>query len=296
MTASTSPSLIDLIMSLLKDPTAHAAFTEDPAGWLASCGAGSVTPDDIHDALVLVSDKQDGDFSRDYHTGGNHISVPPPPAPHPGESGHETAVRYLNNYVTNNYIDDRDTIIDQSVNQNINTHGGDFDQEIDNHSVNATGDGAVAAGGDIKDSTVVTGHDNMVGDGNIKGDNNVLGNHNAVVNGDGNTTSFGSGDATSTHTGAVTVGDGGAFNTGSGSTSVNNSDNSLHDVGNTLTDNSQTNSHNTAVDASQHDSNNDSSDHSQHTDTHTEDSGNTDIDASQHSNTDIDHSIIHPVI
>ena len=35
-----------------------------------------------------------------------------PPEPRDGESEHEAAVRYLNTYVTNNYIDDRDTTVD----------------------------------------------------------------------------------------------------------------------------------------------------------------------------------------
>jgi hypothetical protein len=262
MTASTS--LIEMILKLLQNPSELAAFQQDPSAYLDACGAGDVTPADIHDALVLADD-QDGDFSRHYDTGGNHIQLPPaPPAPHPhpGESEHEAAVRYLNTYVTNNYVDDRDTIVDNSVNQQVDTHGGDFDQDIDVHSTVASGDGAVAAGGDIRDSTITTGDDNQVGDGNVKGDGNVVGDDNQAVTGDHNTTSFGSGNATSTEVGGdVNVGDGGAFASG-GSASVDNSDNSLHDVGNT------------DIDASINDSFQDSSDHSVH------DSGNATLDAS----------------
>ena len=64
------------------------------------------------------------------------------------------------------------------MNQQIRTHGGDVDQDIETHSTTASGDGAVAAGGDIRDSTVTTGDDNQVGIGNIRGDNNVQGDDN----------------------------------------------------------------------------------------------------------------------
>jgi hypothetical protein len=167
----------------------------------------------------------------------------------PAES-HEAAAQYLNAYVTNNYIDDRDTIVDNSVNQQIDTGGGDFDQDIDIDSTTASGDGAVAAGDDIENSTVTTGDDNQVGNGNVEGDGNVVGTGNQAVTGDHNTTSFGEGDATSTTVGgSVHVGAGGAFGSG-GDVTVDNSDNSVHDSGNTFTDNSI------------NDSFNDSSDHS----------------------------------
>ena len=278
MTAPTS--LIDMILNLLRNPTELAAFQQDPQGYLNACGAGAVTPADMHDALVLAEDNQVGDFSRDHNTGGNHIQLPPAPPvshPQPGESEHEAAVRYLNSYVTNNYVDSRSTVVDNSTNQQIDTHGGNFDQNIDVHSTVASGDGAVAAGGDIRDSTVTTGHDNQVGNGNVRGDGNVVGDRNQAVTGDHDTTAFGSGNATSTTVGHdLTVGDGGAFASG-GSAAVNNSDNSLHNVGNTHTDDSingsfkDSSNHsvqdsgNTHLDASVHDSGNDNS----HTDTTT---------------------------
>jgi hypothetical protein len=262
MTASTS--LIDLIMNLLRNPADLAAFQEDPQAWLASCGAGDITPSDVHDALVLAEDNQDADFSREHHTGGNHIQVPPAPHPHPGETEHEAAVRYLNNYVTNNYIDDRDTIVDNSTNQQIDTGGGDFDQDIDVHSTVASGDGAVAAGENISGSTITTGDDNQVGDGNIRGDGNVVGDGNHAVTGSDNTTAFGNGNATSTDVGGdVNVGDGGAFASG-GSAAVDNSDNSLHDVGNDNSDHSVNDSFKDQSDHSVHDSDNQSIDDSVH--------------------------------
>ncbi|WP_214371312.1 IniB N-terminal domain-containing protein [Pseudonocardia sp. H11422] len=273
---SAPTSLLDLLLNLFRDPETRAAFQEDPEGFLSSCGLTELTPEDVHDALVLIEDNQTASFERDYNTGGNHnhVQLPPPPKPSDDESNHEAAVKYLNTYITNNYVDDRDTIVDNSVNQQIDTGGGDFRQDIDVDSVVASGDGAVAAGGDIEDSTITTGDGNVVGDGNN------------VVNGDDNTTAFGNGNATSTDIdGDVTLGDGAAFASGGNATvdntdrSVNdshndNSDRSVNDSHNDYSDNSRENVGNVDVDASVNDSHNDNSQNT------IEDSGNTTIDTS----------------
>ena len=267
---TTSTSLIDLIMSLLRDPAQRAAFQDDPEGFLASCG--DISPQDVKDAIDLADD-------RDSHSGGNHIHVPPAPHPHPhpGESDHEAAVRYLNTYVTNNYtIDDRD--IDNSVHQNVDTDGGDFDQDI--HNVSNSGDGAVVAGDDIDGSTITTGDHNQVGDGNVAGHGNVVGDNNNAVTGDDNNASFGSGDVSSVG-GGVSVGSGGAFS-GTGNATAVTDDHSATDVGNTnttthtedsfnqQTDLDYTDDHSTA--ATVHDDHSTST----HTDTHVSDSFNVD--------------------
>jgi hypothetical protein len=232
---TTSTSLLDLLLNLFRDPEAMAAFKDDPNGYLAPCG--DISPDDVHDALMLLNDNQDASFDREYntgsnHSGGNHVHVPPPPAPekHEGESDHEATVRYLNTYITNNYVDDRDTIIDNSVNQQIDTGGGDFDQDIDIDSTAATGDGAVAAGDDIEGSNIVTGDDNQVGDGNISGDGNVVGDDNDVVSGDNNTSAFGDGDANNTSLEDVEVSDGGALAVGGDATGEQDIDGSFNDT------------------------------------------------------------------
>ena len=137
--------------------------------------------------------------------------MPPPPHPHPGESDHDAAVRYIKEYVTNNYVDDRDTSVDNSVNQQIDTGGGDVDQLIRTTSSTASGDGAVAAGGDIRNSTVTSGDGNQIGENNIRGDGNVQGEGNDVVSGDHNTTAFGSGAANSADIGHASVSGGGAL-------------------------------------------------------------------------------------
>jgi len=199
-------NLIDLILRLLRDPAALAEFQQNPDAVLAACGATNLSTEDVHDALVLSDDKDDKDDN-----GGHHHHVPPPPHPHPGESDHDAAVRYIKEYVTNNYVDDRDTSIDNSVNQQIHTDGGDVDQLIRTSSSTASSDGAVAAGGDIRDSTITSGDGNQIGDNNIRGDGNVQGEGNDVVSGDHNTTAFGSGAANSADIGHASVSGGGAL-------------------------------------------------------------------------------------
>ncbi|WP_214371313.1 IniB N-terminal domain-containing protein [Pseudonocardia sp. H11422] len=273
-------SLLEFILHLINDEDARAEFNEDPYGELADHGLENLSAEDVYDALVLIEDNQTASFERDYNTGGNHnqVHLPPPPAHHDhhgdGAESHKAGVEYLNKYITNNYVDDRDTIVDNSVNQQIDTGGGDFRQDIDVDSVVASGDGAVAAGGDIEDSTITTGDGNVVGDGNN------------VVNGDDNTTAFGNGNATSTDIdGDVTLGDGAAFASGGNATvdntdrSVNdshndNSDRSVNDSHNDYSDNSRENVGNVDVDASVNDSHNDNSQNT------IEDSGNTTIDTS----------------
>ncbi len=226
MATAAASNLIDLILKLLNDPQALAEFQQNPDAVLAACGAADVSPADVHDALVLADD-QEGDFSREHHSGSHN--PPPPPHPHPGESDHDAAVRYINEYVTNNYVDDRDTTVDNSVNQQIDTGGGDFDQTIHNTNTTASGDGAVAAGGNIDGSTVTTGNDNQVGDGNIKGDGNVQGHDNDVVSGDHNTTAFGTGAANSANIDHASVSGGGALSVG-GEASGHQANTDSHDV------------------------------------------------------------------
>jgi len=306
-------SLMDFLRNLLTDSGLRDQFAANPQGALAEHGLSNLSPADVHDALVLCQDTQTADFHRSYDTGHNSIAnsvvASPPPLPHhdytsPATS-HQAAVDYLNNYVTNNYIDNRSTTVDNSTNQQIDTHGGNFDQNIDVHSTVASGDGAVAAGGSINHSTVTTGHDNQIGDGNVRGNGNVVGDHNQAVTGSHDTTSFGSGAATTTDVGGnVNVGAGGAFGSG-GAATVNNSDHSLHNVGNTATDNSINGSFHNSSDHSVHDSGNthlDASTHNSHNDdsTHATDSSFTDssdhhqqIDNSHH---DVGNTELHPLV
>jgi hypothetical protein len=247
-------TLLEFLRSLIFDEEARQEFAENPEQALADANLEHLSAEDVKDALELMQDdSQDADFSREYNTGGNEINVAAPaPVEHHDDGGSESAVEYINKYITNNYVDDRDTTVDNSINQQIDTGGGDFDQNIDIDSTVASGDGSVAAGDDIEDSTIATGDGNTIGDGNVTGDDNTVGDGNTDVNvdgggsaivgdgnqavvGDGNTSSFGDGDATSAEIdGDVNVDDGSSFAIG-GNSSVDSSDHSDDD---TYTDNS----------------------------------------------------------
>jgi hypothetical protein len=240
-------TLLEFIQKLITDADLRNLFAEDPEQALADNGLEDVTEADVQDALTLIDDGQTADFSRNYDTGGNSIDYSGADIGSHNRSddgdhdddggGHSAAVEHISRFITNNFVDDRDTIVDNSVNQNIDTDGGDFGQDIDIDSNVASGDGAVAAD-DIDNSDIVTGDDNVVGDDNVSGDGNVIGDGNQVVSGDDNTTSFGEGDATSLDVdGDLTVDDGSALSVG-GSSTVDNSDNSTNDSGNTDIDNS----------------------------------------------------------
>jgi hypothetical protein len=197
--ATTSTSLLDWILSLLRDPTQQAAFQANPQGYASDHGFSNLSAADVHDALCLAGDNQSQSFER----GGNHDGHVHYPPPHHYEHG-ESASHYLSSYITNNYtsIDARSTNIDDSVHQRVDTHGGDFSQNIHNDPVIASGDHAVAAGHDISNSTLTTG------DGNVVGDNNH------AVTGDHNTTAFGSGAATNATFDHASFGDGAAASIG----------------------------------------------------------------------------------
>lgn len=210
---ATSTELLDWLLDLLRDPDARAAFIDDPEGYLNECGFGDVDSGDIRDALQVISD-------NDHYHNDHHVHWPPPHNDHHDD----TPATYLKTYVTNNHtvIEDHSTNIDNSVHQDIDTDGGDFNQVIDNDPVVASGDGSVAAGGDIRDSDITTG------------DHNVVGDNNQAVTGDDNTTSFGSGDATSSDIGHANFGDGGSMSVGGdshGYNSDNDTNTSVHNSG-----------------------------------------------------------------
>jgi hypothetical protein len=196
-------SLLDWILDLLRDSDAREAFQDDPEGYARANGFGDLSSSDVYDALHLAAGgRHDGHDGHD----GQHLHYPPPRHPdHDGghHGGHD-GVRYLDNYIRHDYkvVDDRDTDIDTSTHQRVDTDGGDFRQTIDNDPVVASGDGAVAAGDDIRDSQVTSG------------DGNVVGDHNQAVTGHDNTTAFGSGNATKASFEDARFGDGAGVSVG----------------------------------------------------------------------------------
>ncbi|MEJ3655732.1 hypothetical protein WEH80_22440 [Actinomycetes bacterium KLBMP 9759] len=275
-----SANLIEFLRSLLWNDDLRQDFNNDPQGTLEANGFDHLSNQDIVDALTLINeDNHEASFDRDYETGGNHIGGGNVtlPAPEP----HQSPAEYITQVVNNNYVDDRDTIVDNSINQNIDNRGGEFNQDIDIDSNVVSGDGAVGAGGDLNGDV-------------ITGDGNVQGNGNQVANGDGATTSFGSGDAVSTEIGGnVNVGDGGSFASGGDST-VDNTDNSMSNVGNDYSDNSMSNVGNDYSETSYQDAFNNETDNSindsgnEHTSIDVDDSGNTSHDYTDNSDTFVD--------
>ena len=190
-----SESLLDWILSILRDPDHRSAFQNDPDDYAGRHGFGDLSSADVHDALWLIADNQSASFDH-----GHSVHYPPP---HHYDN-HEHAGHYLNNYISNNYkiIENRDTDVDNSFHQKIDTDGGDFDQHIDNDPVVVSGDHAIGVHGDIDRSTLTSG------------DRNVVGDRNEAVTGSHNSTAFGDGDATTASFDDARFGDGSAVSLG----------------------------------------------------------------------------------
>ncbi|WP_189636324.1 IniB N-terminal domain-containing protein [Arthrobacter sp. NamB2] len=170
--ATLASSLLDFLMNLFNDPEAAADFLEDPEQALEDAGLGGVCWDDVEAVLPVVVDYApitvSSSFDREYNTGGNATGnfagntwapvaaapaahVAPAHVHHDDDHGHAVAQLHsiVNNYTYTSTTDDRDTITDQSVNQNIWANG-DVTQLFDNDAVVASGDGAIAAGDDVE--------------------------------------------------------------------------------------------------------------------------------------------------
>ena len=277
---ATQTSLLDWLLSLLRDPQAREAFQDDPQRYLERCGFDHASGADLQDALTLISDD---DSHRDHRGGGHHESHYPPPHHY---SHHSSPAHYLHDYITNNYttIQEHNTNIDDSVHQHVDTHGGDFNQTIDNDPVVASGDGAVAARGNIDHSTLTSGDGNVVGDGNH------------AVTGNDNTTSFGSGSANDSDISHSRFGDGSGVSTGGdayGQHTDNDTRTAVHSSGSGETSVAAAGAHGEAdqyADQSAHDNSDHSSyeDNSRTAEHNTYDSDNTDRYSDSH-DSDIHH-------
>jgi hypothetical protein len=290
-------SVFQFLFDLFGDEEARTEYAEDPEGYTEDHLPEGLTGADVlaaipsvcaalppeQAAVVRAAYGLSGDGGSDGGStggsggggggGGGGPQLPPPPTPDPGDTAIESVVEQVNYYTTvvnttnqyfedndTTYIDDRDTTVDNSVNQNIEAFGDviqDFDNDVvsgdgavaagDGSQVN-TGDGAVQAGDDIEDSTVNTGtvggsvtgdisDSNVVG-GDANGsaidstlDDSILGDNNtAAIDNDGSAIAFGDGDAINaenvnqgdgTLIDDVSTGGGDAnFNTGSGDQAV----------------------------------------------------------------------------
>lgn len=201
--ATMADALIEFILSLLRDPDAAAEFDADPGGAMAARGLNNVRYDDVCAVAPVVVDRP--------------AVVPRPSEVSPSVTppSVDPVVNEIRN-ITNNFswIDDRDTIVDQSVNQNI-WAGGDVTQTFDQEAVVASGDDAIAAGDDvgietnIDDSTNFNADGGDVNVGNDTTNNTTTGSYNqatdASTNTDASTTTVAvlSGNDASTNTSAA---------------------------------------------------------------------------------------------
>lgn len=169
-------ALIAFILSLLHDPEAAAEFAADPQPVLDQHGLGSVGMADVAAVRPVIVDRPD----VVHHV--HHQDSAPPVGGGGGGGPVGEIVRMVQQYTTtveqNTAIDARSTLVDQSVNQNIWTEGGDVTQLFDQDAVLASGDNAVAAGDDVAvvDSDVdVTMGDVSVGNEEYDGSFNQAG-------------------------------------------------------------------------------------------------------------------------
>jgi hypothetical protein len=269
-------SLKELIQQILGDRDAALQFASDPDGTLAAQG---ITDGDLSqvDMRQLVSDcASEADLPdgarqvlQSYSSGGSapsHYPVSPPPAGAP--QGTHEVVQHLN-YVTYATYEGDETITQQLINYEdystnidnsveVDVDGdvhGDFDFE--NTNVNATGDGAVAAGRDVENAATGDGAQVIDGDnhglantgdgavqagGNISApvntgeftgvqstgpvENTVVGDHNqsAQVSGNADASTFNFGDGDVTNVGQSTVQDSALATGGGDATNVSNND------------------------------------------------------------------------
>jgi len=273
--------LVQFLMHLFGNRAAIQEFLDDPERALAEHGLGSVCSADVDAAMPVVLDYAPitvnaSSFERAHSTGGNSVWAGQlsttaghgggPATIHAGVHGsgqggtnydnddHAHAVQQLHHvvnhfsYTTNStLLDDRHTVTDQSVHQNIWAHG-DVEQWFDNEAVVAAGDHGVAAGGGAS----------------VRDSNNIRDSYNTDHSTDNSTDN-------SIHAG-------GAVSIGNEETDISDSFNTDVglDVDDSFNDNSDHSDHSTSTDTdlNVHDSFNDNSDHSTHSSVAAEDSFN----------------------
>lgn len=155
-------ALIAFILSLLRDPNAAENFAAQPTATLANNGLQDVCMADVAAVRPVIVDNP-----RVIH----HDAPPPPPPPGPDDGDNSETVREIVRMVQQfTTVDARSTIVDQSVNQNIWTEGGDVTQLFDQEANVASGDDSIAAGDDV--SVVDSDLDVTVGDVSIGNETN----------------------------------------------------------------------------------------------------------------------------
>lgn len=150
--ATMADALIEFILSLLRDPEAAAEFEEDPEGAMAARGLSNVSYADVCSVAPVIAEKP----NVVVNTQPVHVPVSPKPEYNPVVK----EIKTITTQLQYTHIDDRDTIIDQSVNQNIWANG-DVNQTFGNEAVVASGDKAIAAGNDVDQDTTLDNSTNI---------------------------------------------------------------------------------------------------------------------------------------
>lgn len=167
-------ALIAFILSLLRDPDAVEEFEADPEGAMFRGGVQDACAADVRAVAPVIVD---------------HPSVTPKPPgppnppnpPEPPDPVVKEIIRLVSSFTS---IDARSTIVDQSVNQNIWTNGGDVTQIFDQEAVVASGDDSVAAGNNatVTDSdTDITTGDISIGNDEFNDSFNQDGSDNSTI-------------------------------------------------------------------------------------------------------------------
>ena len=225
-------SVFTFLFNLFDDEEALTEYANDPDGYTEDHLPEGMTSAEFYEGVQGVCDALPpeqaavlrsayGIDAPEGYDGPTYDAPPLPPAPpqQPGESDGDYLVRQINHYtdvvnVTNQHfedndtttINDQDTTIDNSVNQEI-TAFGDVNQDFDNDVVTGddnalggddsqvnSGDGAVQVGGNVTDATIATGDV----EGSVTGDvyDSVVGDENqAIVDSSVGAAAFGEGDA-----------------------------------------------------------------------------------------------------
>ena len=151
-------ALIEFILSLLRDPAAVAEFNAAPEETLAKRGLADICGEDVRAVVPVIVDRPE--------------VTPTPPTPHPPSPPRPPVIEEIHRVTNSFHIDNRSTIVDQSVNQNIWAQG-DVTQFFDQQAILAAGDNSVAAGEDASvdnSSTDVTVGDVAIGNTNTNTD------------------------------------------------------------------------------------------------------------------------------
>ncbi|MBW3579916.1 MAG: IniB N-terminal domain-containing protein, partial [Actinobacteria bacterium] len=185
-------NLIEFLTRLFGDRDEQVKFENDPEGYLEDAGFGDLTGEDVADALPLVAESFSPEWSQSVAMssrqmgGGQYVAagaggpavLTNSAAPAATTASAVEQISYIN-HVTEIVNEDRSVhnldqrnIIDNSFSQSFKNDGDvKLDQELDfdNDTAIASGEGAVAAGGAIKDSQVVTGDENVTAGGDVSG-------------------------------------------------------------------------------------------------------------------------------